>query len=74
MTKQRKLRMWVTIAAVLCLLAICAMSAWGTKNSFSNGLLLAMKLTGGAGLILLLVNAVLAVREFDRNRNHQKGK
>ncbi len=73
MTKLRKLRIWITIAAILCLLAVCAMATWGMWNEFSDGLLLAMKLTGGAGIVLFLVNAVLAVREFDKGRYHKKG-
>ncbi len=74
MSKLRKLRIWITIAAILCLLALCVMAAWGTKNDFFDSLLLAMELTGGAGAALLILNALLAVREFDKSGDHKKGK
>lgn len=74
MSKQRKLRIGATIAACLCLLALGVMAACGMNTDFSDSLLLAMKLTGGAGVVLLLLNAVLAVWELDKSRDHQKGK
>lgn len=69
MRKQRGVRIWITIAALICMIAVCAMATWGTKNSFSDGLILAMELVGAAGIVLLLCNAVMAVWEFWKSRH-----
>ncbi len=74
MTKLRKLRIWITAAAILCVLAVNVMAAWGMENEITDGLLLAMCLVGAAGIAALVSNAVLAVRDFLLTRREQGDK
>lgn len=74
MKKGKTIRIWLTIFALLCVLAVSAMYTWGVNNDFSDGLILAMKLAGGAGVLLLIANAVLAVAQLIREEERKNTK
>lgn len=72
--KLRKLRIWITVAAILCLLAVAAMGTWGVSHEITDGLLLAMRLVGAVGIAAFFCNAVLAVREFLNSKRGRRDK
>ncbi len=74
MKKGKTIRIWLTIFAMLCVLPVSAVVTWGVKNDFSDGLILTMKMAGGTGVLLLIVNAVLAVAQLIRKEQQKNTK
>lgn len=58
------LRIAVTLISIVAMICIVAISMFGINNVFTDGMILSMNITGGVGIIALVVNAVLSILEL----------